>query len=363
MRKVDKVFLFLSLTLVGAGFFIFLSAGTGLLAREGARFSSIAFNQILLGLIPGLFLIYLIPKINIRIFRKYSLFIFIAGLVLTCLVFIPGIGFSHGGAKRWIILGGISFQPSEFLKIAYILFLSAYLSKAKDKVESLKGGVIPFFIITSVVGFILLKQPDTDTFAVIFTAGICMFFVAGAKWKHIISLILISALAFVTVALFKPYIMQRVSTFLNPNSDSLGASYQIQQSLIAIGSGGMFGRGFGQSVQKFNFLPEPIGDSVFAVFAEEFGFIGGVILIALFVLFALRGLRISTKTNDMFGKLVALGIIVMIVTQSFVNIGAMLGVIPLSGITLTFVSQGGTALLFSLISIGFVLNVSKFSRS
>jgi len=363
MKKADKLFLIAALILVGAGFFIFTSAGTGLLAGNGARFSSVAFSQIFLGLLPGLFALWFFSRLNYKYLRRYSLFIFIAALILTILVFIPGIGFEHGGAKRWILVGGISFQPSEFLKIAFILYFAAWLSSIKEKVETIRFGTLPFVIFMSVIGIILLKQPDTDTLAVIFFAGLAMFITAGARWRDIFGLGFLSALAFVAVAFLKPYVMQRIITFLNPNADALGASYQIQQSLIAIGSGHIFGRGFGQSIQKFNFLPEPIGDSIFAVAAEEFGFIGSALLIITFALFALRGLRIASKASDSFGRFVVIGIITLIISQSFINIGAMLGIIPLSGITLSFVSHGGTALFFTLAEVGIVLSVSRGKRA
>jgi cell division protein FtsW len=161
------------------------------------------------------------------------------------------------------------------------------------------------------------------------------------------------------LAFTRPYVMQRISTFFDPGSDPQGASFQVQQSLIAIGSGGMFGRGFGQSVQKFTYLPEPIGDSIFAVAAEEFGFVGSVFLLLLFVLFAARGLKIASRTNQIFPRLMIVGIVIMIVSQAFVNIGAMLGVVPLSGITLPFVSHGGTSLFITLVEVGIVLHISR----
>jgi len=163
----------------------------------------------------------------------------------------------------------------------------------------------------------------------------------------------------VFLAFTRPYIMQRITTFFNPQADALGASYQIQQSLIAVGSGGIFGRGFGQSVQKFTYLPEPVGDSIFAVAAEEFGFVGSVFLLLIFVLFAMRGLKIASRTTNVFGRLVVVGIVIMIVFQAFVNIGAMLGVIPLSGITLPFVSHGGTSLFITLFEVGIILSISR----
>jgi cell division protein FtsW len=228
-------------------------------------------------------------------------------------------------------------------------------------VKTFKRGFLPL-IVLFMLSAVLLLQPDTDNFMLIVIAGIAIFLAAGGKWKYILILILIGAIGATFLVATRPYLRQRLDTFLNPGTNSLGSSYQIQQSLIAIGSGGVFGRGFGQSVQKFNFLPEPVGDSIFAVAAEEFGFVGSVILIALFIFFATRGLKIASNVPDPFGRLVVVGIVIMIVSQAFINIGAMLGVIPLSGITLPFVSHGGTSLFITLLEVGIILSVSKTQR-
>jgi cell division protein FtsW len=193
-------------------------------------------------------------------------------------------------------------------------------------------------------------------------SGMAIFLVAGGRWKYILVVIATAILAIGALALVRPYVMQRITTFLNPSDNAQGSGYQIQQSLIAIGSGGLFGRGFGQSIQKFNFLPEPIGDSIFAVEAEEFGFIGAVILILLYVLSSIRGLKIASRVHDQFGRLLVVGIVIMIVAQAFVNIGAMLGVLPLSGITLPFVSHGGTSLFITLLEVGIILSISKSQK-
>jgi cell division protein FtsW len=216
-------------------------------------------------------------------------------------------------------------------------------------------------VILGICGVLLLKQPDHDTLLVISATGVAMFLAAGAKWKHIMLLVLIGLIGLSFKIYTTPYAMQRVKTFLNPAADSLNAGWQSQQSLIAVGAGGLFGRGFGQSVQKFTYLPEPAGDSIFAVAAEELGFVGATLLIAIFVLFATRGLKIASATSNTFARLTVVGIVIMIASQAFVNIGAMLGVVPLSGITLPFVSQGGTSLFFTLVEAGIVLSISRKS--
>lgn len=359
-KPVDRQFLVISAILVLAGFFIFTSASLGLLARSGANFYSIATNQLLLGVGVGSLLAFGAAKMHYTHWRKIAFLLFLAGLLATLLVFVPGLGFKYNGATRWIHVLGLSIQPAEFLKIAFVIYFAAWLSGVKENVRTWKYGTIPLVILLGIVGAVMLAQPDTATFAVMGAAIIAMFIAAGGKWSHIAILGAISLIALGALAFTRPYIADRLQTFFNPETDPLGSGYQLQQSLIAIGSGGFFGRGFGQSVQKFNYLPEPIGDSIFAVQAEEFGFVGSTLLLLFFLGFALRGLKIALRAPDNFGRLLATGIVILIVSGSFVNIASMLGVIPLSGLPLLFVSHGGTALLFALAEVGIVLNISRY---
>lgn len=194
------------------------------------------------------------------------------------------------------------------------------------------------------------------------TAGIGMYFLTGVKWKYILGIIGIGLVVLVGLVSIKPYLLDRVRTFIDPSRDPSGASYQLQQSLIAIGSGGVFGRGYGQSVQKFSYLPEPQGDSVFAVIGEEFGFLGSVLVIILYVALALRGLRIANRMPDQFGRLLVSGIIIILTAQSFLNIASIIGVFPLTGVPLVFISHGGTSLMITLVGIGIVLNASRYQK-
>lgn len=362
-KTVDRPLLITVVILVVFGFFIFASASLGLLAREGARFTSVAFNQLVLGIMLGTVALYITSRIHYRWWRKYALYIFLFALGGTLLVFVPGIGFEFGGAKRWIDLGITTFQPAELLKLGFVVYFAAWLSGVRQKLDLWRFGLLPFLILMGIIGALLLLQPDTGTFLVIFVTGVLMFIAAGARWRDIFTLGGLSLVGLLTLAYLRPYIMERILTFFNPALDPLGTSYQIQQSLIAVGSGQLFGRGFGQSIQKFNFLPEPIGDSIFAVAAEEFGFIGGALLIGLFLTLAFRGFKIASKTPDYFGGLLVVGLVILIVFQSFINIGSMLGVFPLTGLPLLFVSHGGTAMLFALAEVGIILNVSKYQRN
>lgn len=361
-KNVDKTLLIIILTLVTLGFFIFSSASLGLLAREGARFSSVAFSQIVFGIIGGGIGMFLTSQIYYRNWRKYAFYIFVTTCVLTLTVFIPGLGMGHGGAQRWIMIAGFSFQPAELLKVGFIIYMATWLSGMHKQIGSFKHGTLPFIGIISVIGVILLLQPDTDTFLLMGVAGLAMFITAGGSWRDVGLMLLSGIILLVILAFTRPYIMDRFTTFINPSDDPQGKSYQIQQSLIAIGSGGLGGRGFGQSIQKFEYLPEPIGDSVFAVYSEEFGFLGSSFLVLLFSFLTFRGYKIASNATDLFGMLLVVGFMTLIIIQAFLNIAAMLSLAPLMGLPLPFVSHGGTALLTTLIAVGIVLNVSKYQK-
>ncbi len=360
--KIDKPFLFCVLTLMTVGFFIFSSASLGLLAKGGDSYTNVAFSQLFLGIFLGSMALLFFSRTNYKNWRKYGFYIFIISVIATLLVFVPGLGFEHGGAKRWLHIFGLSIQPSEFLKMGFIIYFAALLSSMKDRVGTIKYGLVPFLIVAGIVGVVVLNQPDTDTFLLIASSGLVMFMIAGGKWRHLLILVTIGAIAVGIFVNMNPYIKDRIATYINPKENSLTSGYQIQQSLIAIGSGGVSGRGFGQSIQKFNFLPEPIGDSIFAVAAEEFGFVGSVILILLFVFFAFRGLKIAVRIEDSFGRLLVVGIVILVTSQAFLNIASMLGILPLSGNPLPFVSHGGTALFITLAMSGIVLNVSRYQK-
>lgn len=362
LYRIDKPLLISILLLVGAGFLIFLSASLGLLARDSAHFSSIAFRQIFFGLVPGLVALYAFSYIDYMHWRKISFWFLIGAIILNTIIFIPGLGLTHGGATRWLLIGSFSIQVSEFLKIASVIYFAAWLSLAKEKVRDFHTGFLPLIIMLGSVTLLCLVQSDTDTLLVISSALVAMYFAAGGKKRHLLYLILAGLIGLTLLAFTRPYIMSRIKTFIDPSAASQTAGYQIQQSLIAVGSGGLTGRGFGQSIQKFNYLPEPVGDSIFAVAAEEFGFIGSAGLIILYVFFMLRTFKIARAAPHLFGSLLAVGIATFIIVQSFINIGAMIGVLPLSGIPLLFVSQGGTALLFVLAEVGILLNISRHTR-
>lgn len=363
MKKynVDKVFLGIVISLIFIGLIFFTSASLGIYARNETKFYGVIFGQFVLGLLGGIIALFIGLKIPYKFLRQYSIIIFILSIILTAFVLVPGIGQSHGGATRWINIAGYSFQPVEFLKIGFIIYFAAWISWIKSKVKNPLFSILPLIISLAIIAGVLLKQPDTKSIILIAITATIMLFVSGLPIKYIFGILGIGIIAFGVLIYFKPYLQERIKTFINPSKNSQTSSYQLQQSLIAVGSGGVFGRGLGQSIQKFNYLPEPQGDSIFAVIGEEVGFVGATIIICLYVAFALRGYRISIRNApDPFSKLLVIGLITIITTQSFMNIASIIGVFPLTGVPLVFISQGGTALLLSLGMIGIILNISRF---
>ena len=362
-RSVDKIFLGLVITLAIIGILMFISASLGVLAKNEAKFYGVLFNQIALGVIGGVAVMVGCMRLDYKIWRKYSFIIFVTSIVLTLLVFVPGLGFKHGGAQRWLSLGPISLQPAEFLKIGFVIYFAAWLSWVKHRKQDFKFGILPLVILLGIIAAVLFKQPDTKSFILIVVAGCAMLFASGVSWKYIAGLALVAMIGLGSLAMFTPYLKDRVKTFLDPSHDISGSSYQLNQSMIALGSGGVFGRGYGQSIQKFSYLPEPQGDSIVAVVGEEFGFLGSTLLILLFVAFALRGLRIAARAPDLFSRLLVTGIVILLIAQSFLNIASIVGVFPLTGVPLVFISHGGTSLLLALAAVGIVLNISRYQKT
>ncbi len=362
-RKIDTPFFFATGALVVFGLLIFTSAALGQLARGGASFTSVAVSQILLGFVCGSVLLLFFSRIDYRRFKKYTPHFFAFAIILTLLTFVPHIGLSLKGASRWIVIGGFSFQPEEVLKFATVLFLAAVYSARIKTIQTLKGGVLPLMLIAGSSAAILIAQPNTAGVIILGMATAAMLFAAGGRVLHLFLLMLLGVGAIVAAAFVYPHVASRITTYLHQSSDPQGAGYQVEQSLIAIGSGGLSGRGFGQSIEKFSYLPEPIGDSIFAVAGEEFGFIGSTILIMLFALFAILGLRIAARAPDTFGGLLVTGLVILIAGQSFFNIASALALVPLVGVPLIFVSHGGTALALSLAEVGVILSVSRHMRT
>ncbi len=365
MRKhIDAPFLIVFLSLVVFGLLIFTSAALGLLARDGgATFQQVAVNQLLLGFLCGGIALIVLSRIDYRLWRPYTPYFLGLALLLTLATFIPGVGLELKGASRWISIGPVTLQPAELLKFAAVLFLASLYATNFKKVGTWAGGIAPYAAVGGLCAGILLLQPDTDGAAMLLIACGAVLFAAGARIWHLLVLGLIGIAIIGAVAHQRPYLAERFITYFNHSADPQGAGWQIQQSLIAVGSGGWVGRGFGQSIEKFSYLPEPIGDSIFAVAAEEFGFVGSVVLVMMYAGIALLGLRIAARAPDPFGGLMVVGLVTLIIGQSFMNIASTLGLIPLSGLPLIFVSHGGTALAIALAEVGVILSVSRRMKS
>ena len=352
-----------------------LALGIVILASVSAPYSQEKFGntyyflkrQIIFGLIPGLILGYFAFKIRLSLIKKWAPFLLLGNLVLLGMIFIPGIGLKIAGAARWIDLGPISFQPSEFLKLTFVLYLAAWLASRtlfQNKPAAIKNfsqTLAVFLIVFGLISLALIFQPDISTLGIIFLVATLMYFSANTPFLHSVLIILLGTIGLFSLVKLAPYRASRFLVFFNPEIDPMGIGYQVKQSLIVIGSGGISGAGLGTSIQKFfpGFLPQTISDSIFVVFSEEAGFIGGLFLISLFLIFLWQGLKITKGAEDKFCQLASLGITSWIIIQAFVNIGAMIGVLPLTGIPLPFISYGGSALVTSLIGVGILLNISK----
>lgn len=362
-RPLDRAFLLVVCALIVFGLLIFTSAALGLLAREGATFTSVAVNQLLLGFVLGGAGLIFFSRIDYKRLRPYTPYFFGFALLLTILTFVPHIGVELKGASRWLALGPLSFQPVEFLKFAMVGFLAAMYASNFRSVGTLKGGILPLALIAGSSTAIVILQPDTASAMMLAAAGVAMLFAAGGRVLHLVLLLLLGVGVVAGAAFAYPHVRDRLVTYFDKSQDPQGSGYQVGQSLIAVGSGGLTGRGFGQSIEKFSYLPEPIGDSIFAVAGEEFGFAGSVFLVGLYAAFALLGLRIAARAPDPFGGLVAVGLVVLIAGQSFFNIASAIALVPLVGVPLIFVSHGGTALAISLCEVGVLLSVSRRMKS
>ncbi|PIR57396.1 MAG: putative lipid II flippase FtsW [Parcubacteria group bacterium CG10_big_fil_rev_8_21_14_0_10_41_35] len=314
----------------------------------------------LIALIIGAIAGYVAYKIDYHAWEQWSLILLLGSFVLLILVLIPGFAVSGQGAQRWLNLGFFAFQPSELVKLTLILYMSAWLSeRGPHIVGSLKGGFVPFVSVLAVLAILIILEPDLGTLIIICAIGMVMYFLGGARLSHVLALIIAGSAGLIFAIKAAPYRMARFTVFINPSLDPQGAGYHIKQALLAVGSGGFTGLGLGHSRQKFLYLPEVVGDSLFAVIAEEMGFVFSVGLVCLFLWFFWRSIKISQRADDSFGRLVAIGIGIWICTQAFVNIGAMLSILPLTGLTLPLMSYGRSSLIITMASIGILLNVSK----
>lgn len=363
--KKPKIDIWLALAVFGLAVFglVMISSASVVASWEKFGHNNYYVAHQAWSLAVGIIIWAIMVNIDYRVWRKYATVMLVITLLLLVGVFIPGISKQLGGAHRWISFGPIFFQPSEIAKLTFILYLAAWLERKGEGVKNFQTGFIPFAAILGFVAFLIIKEPDMGTMSILAVSSIAMFFVAGSSILHLGGLgISVLALGWILIK-SAPYRLQRFLTFLNPSENTLGSGYHINQALIGIGSGGLWGLGFGQSKQKYLYLPQAHTDSIFAIIAEEFGFIRTTIVILVFLFVIVRGFIIASKAPDVFSRLAAIGITTWIMFQSFVNIGAMLGVLPLTGLPLPFVSYGGSSLIVLFAAMGILLNISKQCKS
>lgn len=303
-----------------------------------------------------------VMNMDYLILKKYAKVMLIVCFALLILVLIPGVGVVRGGARSWLGFGSFGIQPSEFMKLGMIIFLAKYLSENQGKITNFVTGLLPPLLLVGAAFGLIMLQPDLGTGAVLVGASLMIIYTAGARLKHLLMLAAVGMTGMVGLVIAAPYRLQRITAFLDPWQDPLGAGYQAIQSLYAIGPGGLVGLGLGMSRQKYNYLPEPQNDFIFSIIAEELGFLGGALVIALFLLLVWRGMRTAVTAPDSFGSLLAIGIVGMLAVQVIINIGVVIGMFPVTGITLPLISAGGSSLTLMLTSLGVLLNISRYSR-
>ncbi len=361
-NHADYVFLGYAAAIILFGLLLLSSAGV---AVGLDRFDDAYFfikRQLLFGFLPGLVAFFIASKIRYDIWKQWSLPIFILSIILLILVFIPAVGSTNNTfAKSWLTFGAFTFQPIEAAKLALIIYISGILSTMGDKLREGAQGFISVFAIGLLPIALVALQPDTGGMFILGSIIVLLLFFARAKLMHLVIVFLLGILAFGVMIVSAPYRAERFMTFLHPELDPQGQGYQINQAFLAIGSGGWFGLGLGHSRQKFQYLPEVQSDSIFAVAGEELGFVVIIGFLIVYTLFMLRGFKIAREAPDEFGRLLVLGIMSWFVVQTFMNVGAMVGIMPLTGVPLPFVSHGGTALMIGMAALGIVANVSKRS--
>ncbi|MDD5145328.1 MAG: putative lipid II flippase FtsW [Candidatus Pacebacteria bacterium] len=366
-KKPDFILLGVTLAILTFGILVLSSVSASISLDKFGNTYHYLNHQIFYGIIPGVLLGFVAYRIDLNFIKKWVWVALLINLILLAMVFLPKIGTTLGGASRWLNFRIFSLQPSEFLKLTFIIYLAAWLSAQHEKISQKKSPkdfsktLIAFLAVVGVIGILLFFQPDISTLGVIATVAAIMYFLSGTPVLHTIFLILFGIGILFLAIKIAPYRANRLLVFLKPETSPMGLGYQAKQALITIGSGGIFGLGLGISRQQFGFLPEPMSDSIFAILAEETGFIGAAIFILLFLTFLVQGFKIGKSGQNQFSQLLAFGITSWILIQAVINIGSMVGLLPLAGVPLPFISYGGSALVSELIGVGILLNISKSS--
>jgi cell division protein FtsW len=355
----DFLIIFSTLAILSIGILMVYSASAVISFHKFGDYFYFVKRQLLFAGL-GIFAMFIIMNVDYWVWRKWAKVGLILCFILLVLVLI--IGVERNGSKSWIGFGAFSIQPSEFIKIAMIVFLAKFLSEHQKKIVFFTKGMLPPLALVFLAFGLIMLQPDLGTGTVMVGTAIVMIFIAGARIAHLAGLAMLGVLGFAGLVAAAPYRIARITAFLDPWQDPLGAGYQVIQSLYAIGPGGLMGLGLGMSRQKFYYLPEPQTDFIFAILAEELGFLGGITVLLLFALLLWRGMRVAITAPDLYGSLLAAGIVAMIAIQVIINIGVVTGMFPVTGITLPFLSYGGSSLTLMLIAVGVLLNISRFAR-
>jgi len=341
---------------------ISLASASSVMAYDKFGDAYYYFKHQLVGLSMGLFAFWFLSRISYHHWKKYAFGFLIFSILLLLLVFIPGLSAHYGKARSWINVFGFSLQPSEFVKLSFLLYLAAWLEVRKKDLSDFHQGLGPFIILLSFIGILMLLQPDIGTLSIIGLTSLIVYYVGGGSSKQIISILLICMVGLTIMVQLRPYQMNRFKCMFNPEWSSGDVCYQTNQSLIAVGSGGWLGRGLGASRQKFMYLPEVSGDSIFAIVAEEMGFVRSVLLILAYLFLFYRGFVIAARAPDDFGRILAIGIVSWLSFQAAINIGGIINIIPMTGVPLPLVSYGGSAILAALAALGVLVNISKHTK-
>ncbi len=359
LGPADPWLLFASGALLVIGL-VMLSSASAVVSYDSFGNTYHYFFRQLIAVVISLAFFFLFYHIDYRTWRRFAIWALFASIILLVLVFIPGLRSEYGTARSWIVIFGQSFQPAELVKLTFLIYLATWLEAKKGQLQEAGSGIVPFIISLVIIGALMLAQPDLGTLFVILFSSFVAFFVAGGKFSHILVTILLAVFA-ISLLLYATtsYRNARFLCYKDPSYSTQKECYQINQSLIAVGSGGWFGRGLGESRQKFMYLPEVWGDSIFPIIAEEIGFIFSSILLILFGLLFYRGLKIARHAPDVYGTALAVGIVAWLVIQTFLNIGGMLNLIPMTGVPLPFISSGGSSMLALSMAIGILANISR----
>ena len=358
IKKIDKVLLISTIILVIFGVIMVYSSSniwSSYKYNDPYKYVKSQFIFFIIGLIA----IYIITKIKPSILEQYSNHLLLICLILLILVLIPGIGKVRNGSRSWFGIGPLGIQPSEFSKLGLIIYTSKYLAHNNKSIKDIKKGLLPLFIIILIFFALIMLEPDFGTAMVIILTLVVLIFISGPNLSFFVRIGLIGLIGIVALIAIAPYRMKRITAYLNPWSDPLGSGFQIIQSLYAIGPSSLLGTGFNKSIQKNFYLPEPQTDFIFSIISEEFGIVGVTIILSLYIIIFYRSIKISLKETNLFYKYVTFGLSFGIILQVILNILVVTGTIPTTGITLPFLSYGGSSLLISMISIGIILNISK----